>query len=56
MLLKVYYDSLEDVYSVVNTFDGVVVAQFLDRADAEDFTFSEELNEKHRIRVQYPVA
>lgn len=56
MLLKVYYDSLEDVFSVVNTFDGVVVAEFLHRADAEDFTFSEELNEQHRIRVEYNIG
>lgn len=55
-LLTVIHNPVEYTFAVVNTFDGVVVGRFYTRADAEDFAFSEEANEAHRIHVEYPDA
>ncbi len=54
MLLEVIYSRIEEEFFVVNTFDGVIVARFLDRWDAEDFALTEEDNEAARIEREYP--
>ena len=53
MLLEVIYSQIEQEYFVVNTFDGVVVARFLTRWDAEDFAVDEEGNEAARVEREY---
>jgi len=52
-MLVVMKDS-EGFFAVVNTFDGVIVEEFLDQWDAEDFARAEEENERARCHAQYP--
>lgn len=53
MLLEVIYNRIEEEFFVVNTFDGVIVARFLDQWDAEDFARDEEENEAARVKREY---
>lgn len=52
-MLKVVWSSVEELWFVVNTFDGVIVDKFLAEADADDFAWAEEINEQHRIYNEY---
>ena len=52
-LLAIAHSKEEDLFRVYNTFDGVVVGEFYTLADAEDFTWAEEANEKARIYAEF---
>jgi hypothetical protein len=51
--LTVVYNREEDIWHVVNPFDGVIVGSLYTKVDAEDFAISEEENEKFRISREY---
>lgn len=52
-MLKVERSADDDLWYVVNTFDGVIVGEFYTRWDAEDFAAEEVFNECRRIQREY---
>lgn len=54
-LLEIHRSACGYLWCVVNAFDGVVVAEFYTKWDAEDFARSEHFNELARIQREYDI-
>jgi hypothetical protein len=52
-MLEVVYSEPEQLYFVVNTFDGVIIGRFYFRDHAETFALEQEPHERLRVADEY---
>jgi hypothetical protein len=52
-VLEIVHDTQNEVFKVVNIYDGMVIGEFYSQWDAEDFAADAEIDETHRVITQY---
>lgn len=52
-VLEIVHNTHTDQFQVVNIYDSLVIGEFSNLRDAEDFAAETEISETHRVITQY---